>query len=183
MPPVAPDLCYVGTPTPVVSSSRCKIPFFSLTFFLSSSPLSPPSLSAWLDRPLIAAVTVHAFTSVCASQQAVRPPNVMHPQPRNYTNLLWLNHTFPPPPSITIRPFHLTCPHLCVVVVHLTITPRQANDRSCNRSSAFLDNVTMYSVFPRQITKKVKLAFAVRTVVKTCCLSLLIVIEVIFHCY
>ncbi|KAM8843766.1 dedicator of cytokinesis protein 7 isoform 2-T2 [Spinachia spinachia] len=47
--------------------------------------------------------------------------------------------------------FTSPCPHLCV---HLTATPCQANHRSCNRMSAYLDSVALFSVPTRQITKK-----------------------------
>lgn len=64
-----------------------------------------------------------------------------------------VTHPFP------FIPFHITLSSsLCV---HLTITPCQANDRSCNRMSAFLDSVALLSVPTRQITKKVKLASAI----------------------
>lgn len=63
-------------------------------------------------------------------------------------------------PSISINFFFTSLYHssLCV---HLTITPCQANDRSGNHMSAFLDSVALFSVPPRQITKKVKLASAI----------------------
>lgn len=47
--------------------------------------------------------------------------------------------------------------------VHLTLTPCQTNDRSCNRMSAFLDSMALFSVPTRQIAKKVKLSISTIT--------------------
>lgn len=62
--------------------------------------------------------------------------------------------------SLATNPFPFTHFHITLsssLCVRLTITSCQANDRSCNRMSAFLDSVALFSVPTRQIAKKVKL--------------------------
>lgn len=74
---------------------------------------------------------------------------------RIFTSLTYLREFCPHPP-ISTHPFS---PHF--VCVHLTITPCQTKDRSCNRMSAFLDSMALFSVPTRQIAKKVKLSFTI----------------------
>lgn len=62
--------------------------------------------------------------------------------------------------SLATNPFPFTHFHITLsssLCVRLTITSCQAKDRSCNRMSAFLDSVALFSVPTRQIAKKVKL--------------------------
>ena len=182
MPPGAPDLCYAGTPTPAVSSSRCQIPpptpppppppppplhhLHPVPFWLTLLDRFLPSVSEIVSlsdsHSACHVLSVTPFYPwlplVCLSHSSTHrhifcSHNICLAFIRFLTRLALIIES-----SLATHPFPFThftslCPHLCV---HLTVTPCQANDRSCNRMSAYLDSVALFSVPTRQIAKKVK---------------------------
>lgn len=117
MPLGAPDLCYAGTPTPAVSSSRCQIPSpHPHLYLLHLHPALPLINSRGSFLTSIASVSV--WLSLCSPQPTCHPflSTPVHPLccltgTSSAWGLLGVHRKFSGHPPISIHPFSR---HLCV---------------------------------------------------------------------